>query len=354
MQASAVPEIVSAPPLDLQPLDSHGLDHAECSAPASGTPPLFIKAVAGAFETASDVLDWGRRHRTILDALILEHGGIVLRDFPIRTSKDFDTVIAAFPAYKLGYIGGAGPRSKITGKVMEATQLNQNLGLTLHSEMGYTRTFPQRIAFFCLKPAEVGGETTIGSLRELMCRLPAGLKEKLERCGARTIRNFARAGASQGRRVEDHPDNRGWDDAFATDDPRQVEAYCATMGMDAIWNEDGSLTLICEQDTHTTHPQTGERIYRSQMHTNAHFASSDSKAVTQALRAAQKRPSRHEMLNGEELPLGDCETIAAILREVTVAWPWHAGDTMILDNLLVAHGRNPYSGTRDTQVALLE
>ncbi len=37
-----------------------------------------------------------------------------------------------------------------------------------------------------------------------------------------------------------------------------------------------------------------------------------------------------------------------------VAFPWSAGDVMVLDNFRVAHGRNRYEGHRDVQVALLK
>ncbi|UIF85685.1 TauD/TfdA family dioxygenase [Cupriavidus sp. UYPR2.512] len=40
--------------------------------------------------------------------------------------------------------------------------------------------------------------------------------------------------------------------------------------------------------------------------------------------------------------------------QTTYSWPWRDGDVMVLDNLQVWHGRNPYQGTRDVQVALLD
>jgi alpha-ketoglutarate-dependent taurine dioxygenase len=57
--------------------------------------------------------------------------------------------------------------------------------------------------------------------------------------------------------------------------------------------------------------------------------------------------------DGTLLPLEDAEKLMDILGEVTECWQWQAGDTMIVDNLQVSHGRNKYSGTRETLVALL-
>ncbi len=346
--------VASAPELDLVEATVSDLPQVRCLLPEAGAPPLFILADPGAFPSIEQVVAWITAHRAVLDALITEHGGIVLRDFPVVTSEDFNAAISVFPNYRRGYIGGAGPRAKITGQVMEATQLDETMRLTLHSEMGYTRSFPPRIAFFCRKPAEAGGETTIGNMRAFMAMFPADIREKLERHGGRTIRNFAPAGASKGQRMTDHPDRRGWDDAFETDDRSEVEARCAEMGMAPIWNDDGTLTLVTDLTAFETHPVTGETFYRLHIHTNKAFETPERNALTQALRASQRMPSGHSLGNGEPLPDDDCERLAANYRAVTVAWPWHSGDVMILDNLIVTHGRNPYQGTRDTQVALLD
>jgi hypothetical protein len=37
-----------------------------------------------------------------------------------------------------------------------------------------------------------------------------------------------------------------------------------------------------------------------------------------------------------------------------VLFPWQTGDIMLLDNMLVAHGRMPYTGPRKVVVALAE
>ena len=68
----------------------------------------------------------------------------------------------------------------------------------------------------------------------------------------------------------------------------------------------------------------------------------------------------------EDLPFntyyGDGSPIeAAVLEEVreaydreTIAFPWEKNDILMVDNMLVAHGRQPFTGPRKIVVAMAE
>jgi len=76
--------------------------------------------------------------------------------------------------------------------------------------------------------------------------------------------------------------------------------------------------------------------------------------LTEALRSKQKMPSQQLTRKGEPFPAERAAQINALFDAATVAWPWQAGDIMILDNLAVAHGRAPYRGEREVQVGMLD
>jgi hypothetical protein len=44
--------------------------------------------------------------------------------------------------------------------------------------------------------------------------------------------------------------------------------------------------------------------------------------------------------------------IRAAFEAETVATPWQTGDVMLVDNMLMSHGRNPYDGPRKVLVAM--
>lgn len=315
--------------------------------PFPDSPPLFIEPAPGADYKFEHFLDWARASRCELDRLILHYGGIVLRGFPLRTTDDFNALMECFPPYQRGYSGGWSPRRQLASRALESTVLERHLRLPVHSEMAYLRDYPPRIAFFCRIAASSGGETIIADLRRVTARLPEDVRRLVASHRIRYARNYAPSGSDIAA-AANNPDKVPWDHAFGTLVRSEVDASCAAMDMSAIWNEDGSLTVVNEVDPFAVHPITGETIYRSTVHSGGRLAGSVADTTGQAF------PTGSSFADGSRLSEAQTGAIKAVLDEATVGWPWQQGDLMILDNLLVAHGRNPYQGEREIQVSLLD
>ena len=56
--------------------------------------------------------------------------------------------------------------------------------------------------------------------------------------------------------------------------------------------------------------------------------------------------------DGGEIPLADLHAVRAAYRASEVAFPWQAGDLLVLDNRLALHGRKPFQGDRSVLVAM--
>jgi alpha-ketoglutarate-dependent taurine dioxygenase len=320
---------------------------------------LFIEPKAGALANWTDALAWVRDHRGALDQMLHQAGGLVLRGFPVRGAENFGMLIDLLGPYAGDYAGGASARSKITGNVMEATRLSEEIKIPLHQEMAYLTKYPAHIVFYCHTAAPVGGETIVGDMRAVTQRLPSGIREKLERHGVMAVRNFAPPPApGEQEDIADHPDLRSWQFAFYTDDKAVVEEACREKGMEPIWNADGTLTVRTLMDAFTTHPQTGERLYRNVIHVDPASGFSDAlpadrRAKVMKVVERQAMPTGYYLGDGSALAGDDRAALQAVFADIETKWQWQSGDIMLLDNLLTAHGRNPFSGPREVQVGLL-
>lgn len=320
--------------------------------------PLFISCALDELRQPGAFTDWVAENRPALDRLLLNHGAIIFRGFAIADTDQFHQFVDLYDCFEGDYRGGATTRDAVKGKVYEATRIDHDAKLPLHQEMAYLQTGPGRLAFFCRKPAEQGGATTIADMRQVTAQLPEWLRSRLEAEGILAIRNFApplKEGEEMGL---GHADMRPWQAAFYTDDPAVVEEACRAKDMEPIWNDDGSLTVRNRMAAFATHPQTGEQIYRNTLHTNAardmyNHLPADRKAKLEAMFARQKTPTGFYLGDGSALPPDQMRDLQALFDAQERHWQWEAGDIMLVDNLLTAHGRLPYEGTRDVQVALL-
>jgi hypothetical protein len=50
--------------------------------------------------------------------------------------------------------------------------------------------------------------------------------------------------------------------------------------------------------------------------------------------------------NGSPIPDSDIDPVREAYRTSEVAFPWRQGDALLLDNMLITHGRNPYHALR--------
>ena len=320
------------------------------------TLPLFMRPKSGKLQALPEFVKWVGEHRKQLDELILREGGIVLRGFPMKTAQDFNQIAQLFPAYGGGYVGGNTPRKTVEGRVMEATQLGPEVRINLHQEMAYLKTYPPRIAFFCRLKAASGGETTIASMRQITEWLPAWLRPLLEQHGVRGVSNFAAPGSDGGKRITDNYDDKTWESSYGSNSKAEVDEICKGMGQQPIWNKDGSLTVMTDMPAFATHPVTGERFYRSILHVNYLTYEYNPLGMRrrEAMIAAGKLPTGFRLGNGHELTREESRELEQVVEEARVVWDWEEGDLMILDNLQVAHGRERFTGERETLVSLFD
>ena len=95
----------------------------------------------------------------------------------------------------LNYVNRSTPRTNIGGKIYTATEYPADKHTPLHNENSYTRSWPNKIMFFCVIAPEVGGETPIADSREV----------------------------------------------FQTEDKKEVEEYCLNNSINYTWGDGGNI-----------------------------------------------------------------------------------------------------------------
>jgi alpha-ketoglutarate-dependent taurine dioxygenase len=327
------------------------------STPYWDSPPLFVEPLGRHMTESIDIfLEWLASHRQALEAALIDFGAVVFRGFPVRQTEDFERIIDQFPPHSMGYSGGAALRKAIKGRVMEATRISQSFHIQLHQEMSYLPNNPRLIAFFCRIAPQTGGATVIADMRRVTALLPPDLMQRFIDKGVRYTRNLLSPEARDERTNPVFCHNN-WAANFGTDDRATVEQACRERGLTFNWRSDGSLDLHNYRPAVTQHPITNETIYFNQAHVqiDRRHAYGD-EAYARMLRAYGDLPRAFDSSLGDGSPLSDddLDRIYEALGAATVAFPWRAGDVMFVENKLTSHGREPFTGERDVQVALID
>lgn len=334
-------------------------DAVVLSEPFAGSPPLWIEPVEAALRKDIDAaVRWMGEHKAAIEAALLEFGAIVWRGFPVASSEDFAALLGDFDEFSQGYAGGTTVRSAISGKVMEATRTPEEVYILLHQEMSYLPGNPRLIALYCKQPSAVGGETPICDMRGLLEALPEELQHKLVHHGARYIRNMRDENAANDWRADPDLRHFSWQFRFGSDDRASVTEQMTERGAEVRWQDHGGMTFWNEMPAVTTHPITGQRLFFNQIYAQRQHALSVGPERAARLDAAYadyaERPYVTGFGNGDLLSDAEFLAIHAELERRKVSFRWQAGDVVLVENKLTAHGREPFSGERDVQVMLFE
>jgi alpha-ketoglutarate-dependent taurine dioxygenase len=323
--------------------------------PVPGGVPAIVRPLDPLLASDTDhFVGWFAASKEQLDHVAATHGALLFRGFPVSTTEDFSRAIAHYPTNDLTYIGGATPRGQLAPRIYESTTSPQQMYLAMHQEMAYLPSFPRMIAFWSHRSAWAGGETLLADFREMRRRVPQHLLEQIAARGVRYERNFRAPG--------DDIDpvlgqiHKPWTLAFATDDPAEAERACRSVGLEPIWREDGSLSTAFTAPGFVEHPITGETVWFNHVASQSadhHMFGPVWEQLDAFYGADRPRPYRTTFGDGGAFDPADIDELYRIFESITHSLRWSDGDLLLIDNIMTAHGRNPYEGERDLQVALL-
>ncbi len=310
---------------------------------------LPLEVHADGRDDVDGLIERAAAEREGLEAQLLANGALLFRGWQVETLADFRRFVTAFAGTErlFDYSGGASPRSDLgdkSGGVYSSTDYPPHVALSLHNELSYAGIFPSRLYFFCLVPANEGGETTLGDSRRILAGIDADVLERFRRKGIRYIRNLSPYPGS----------GYSWQEAFATTDAAEAETRCRDIGADFHWSEDGVLRISQLRPATAVHPRTGDEVWFNQadgFHPTALDAETY-RALLNDLGSEDRFRLNVSYGDGSSIEAQALDHIRSVIERETIPHRWRAGDIIVIDNLLAAHGRRPFSGARKIALAM--
>ena len=90
--------------------------------------------------TVGEVAGWAGRECEALRAIVVKHGALLLRGFPIASAEDFDAIVSAFGFGTFSYAESLSNavRVELTPRVFTANEAPPDVAIFLHHEMAQT------------------------------------------------------------------------------------------------------------------------------------------------------------------------------------------------------------------------
>jgi alpha-ketoglutarate-dependent taurine dioxygenase len=274
-----------------------------------------------------------------IQQLLLRHGGILFRGFGLSGAQDFHDCSERLGAKPFGYVGGDSPRNRVVADVFTSTEYPATEVISLHNEMSYLPSWPTRLFFYSLIPATSGGQTTLASSSDVLRALPDQIVTKFREKKIRYIRNFQ----------PKIPLGKSWQATYQTEDRARVEAIAAEQGSVCTWAADGMLRVTTLCDAFATHPQTGEEVWfnqAEQWHASALHPSI--RGMFEQMVGKGNLPHECEYGDGEPMEEATLTEVRRVLTGNKLLFDWQRNDLLMIDNLLVMHGRESFKGERKT------
>ena len=289
-----------------------------------------------------DLSSWAREHRATINQKLQQQGALLFRGFSILSATDFEQVAEAICPNLFGEYGDL-PRTGVSDKVYGSTPYPEDKAILFHNESSHLQQWPMKIWFCCLQPSKQGGETPIVDCRQAYQILSPEMRDRLEKKRLMYVRNYIK-----GLDVD-------WQDFFHTDDRSIVEQRCQAADVEWEWLADDGLQTRQVRPAVVRHPHTKDWVVfnQLQLHHLSYLDEPTQKSLL-SLFGEERLPRQVYYGDGSPIEPSVLDALQSAYEQATKLFPWQQGDILMLDNMLMAHGRNPYIGPRKITVAMGE
>ncbi|MBR8843004.1 MULTISPECIES: TauD/TfdA family dioxygenase [Pseudoalteromonas] len=304
--------------------------------PSSVTNPTFLSGIA-----IADPVLWASTNREAILDLLQRDAALVFRDFSLPTPEHFEAFAAAICPDLYGNYGDL-PKKEVGKKIYKSTPYPNNMKILFHNESSNTGVWPTKQFFFCEQPAAVGGATPLVDCRAVYKALPEHIKQDFSAKGLKYTRNF-----SAGFDVS-------WQDYFKTDSLDEVKTICERLGL--TFSHDADDTITTEFTTAGVLVLSPEEVsFFNQVQLHHPFCLEPQvRAVLLELLGQDRLPRNVTFADGSVISDETMQLIAEAYESCAVRFTWQQGDVVMVDNRIIAHGRDEFDGNRKVVVAMAD
>ena len=290
------------------------------------------------------LVDWVGENKSWIHDNLKKSGALLFRGFRIDGPKEFEHCLERACGKPTDYPGlthGVILRQHIHGKIYTSTEYSPSFRIRLHNECAFANNWPAQISFFCIQAPSTGGETPIADSRRVLKRISKTTVDRLAKHGIQYVRNFG------------YGSSRSWEKTFGTTDKSKVEAICRADGVICDWLDQSRLRTRSVRQPVGKHPITGEAVWFNHIN-SSHIFSLEPELRDALLSEFEKEdlPRNCYYGDGSEIERAVLDEIQQAYEAETITFTWQADDLLMLDNMLVAHGRNTFEGPRKIVVGM--
>ena len=290
-------------------------------------------------DSRTALFDYLDANRAELGARLTRYGGVLFRGFDLDGPEDFRACADRMGAVPLPYIGGNSPRTKVAPDVYTSTEFPASEVIALHNEMCYAPAWPRRVFFYSFVPAVAGGQTSLASSRDVLRALPEPIVRSFRERKLAYVRHFR----------SDIPVGKSWQDAYQTDSRVELERILDAQGSTHAWLTGDVLRVSTTCDAIVRHPETGEEVWFNQgelWHPSA--LAPEIRSMYEELVGRDRMPRDCLYGDGGSIEEEVLTEVRRVLAGSKLLFDWEANDLLVVDNLLMLHGREPFRGERKT------
>jgi alpha-ketoglutarate-dependent taurine dioxygenase len=288
-----------------------------------------------------DALGWLAENRLKLRADLVHCGAVLVRGIDVDGPDRLRAAARALGVRLVPEREQFARRAELGDGVYGPSDWPVDEAMCPHHEQSQRLEVPGVMLFGCVRAGGDGGTMLVADSAHVVQRLPADLVERFERVGWYLLRSYRN-------------DFVGvpWQEAFGTADRAAVRAYCAEQGI-AFSVTGGGLRTAQWRPSIVAHPVTGERCwFNAVAFLNGHSLDATVREVLLHAYGPGGLPFDTAFGDGEPIGADVVGTINDAYERTAVPVPWQDGDLLLVDNIRMAHGRQPYRGDRELVVAL--